>query len=154
MIQFAYESQQVRARSGTGVDLVYRPKARIRIDGPKGTDELSALVDTGADETLLPVDLAERLGLELRDEARTVILGIVGNSTPIWYAQVNLEVLRPGGGPRWSARVGFYLGAKPILGHAGFLDHFTAKFNGRAKTLTLTPNGTTPDAIRFEAESV
>jgi len=42
------------------------------------------------------------------------------------------------------------LGPKPILGHAGFLDHFTAKFNGRAKTLTLTPNGATPEAVRFE----
>ncbi len=144
MIQFPYEAQKVRARSGVGFDLVYRPKARIRIVGPKGADELLALVDTGADETLLPVDLAETLGLELRDEDRTVVLDIVGNSTTIWYVTINLEVLIPGDGPCWSARVGFYLGRKPILGHSGFLNHFTARFDGRAKTLTLTPNGTAP----------
>ena len=33
---------------------------------------------------------------------------------------------------------------KDFLGHSGFPDHFTARFNGRAKTLTLTPNGTAP----------
>ena len=59
---------------------------------------------------------------------------------------VALELIAPGGGPWWATRVGFYAGAKPVLGHAGFLDHFTAKFNGRAKLLTLTPNGTAPPA--------
>ncbi len=78
-----------------------------------------------------------------------MIRGIEGSLVTIWYATVNLEILTSGGGPRWSARVGFYLGTRPILGHAGFLDHFTARFNGRAKTLTLTPNGTAPAAVHL-----
>lgn len=144
MIQFAYQAHQIRARPGVGIDVVYRPKARIRLSGPGGSEEFAALVDTGADETLFLADVVAKLGLGLRDEDRTVIVGIEGSSTTIWYARVTLEVMTPGGGPRWAARVGFYLGTKPILGHAGFLDHFTAKFNGGAKTLTLTPNETAP----------
>ena len=149
MIQFPYQGYEVQGKESPRSDSVYRPEVEIRLIGPKGFRDFSALADTGADETLFSIDLADRLGLEIRDEDRTLIRGIEGTATTIWYAQVNLEVLTPGGGPRWSARVGFYLGTRPILGHAGFLDHFTARFNGRAKTLTLTPNGTAPAAVHF-----
>jgi hypothetical protein len=49
-----------------------------------------------------------------------------------------------GGGYRWSARVGFHAGFRVMLGHSGFLDYFTASFNGRSRQLTPTPNGTAP----------
>lgn len=108
---------------------------------------MTGLVDTGSYATLIPSIFADLLGLILRDDDQETILGIGRSSIVIWYATVKLEVLTPGGGPRWSARVGFYPGTKPILGHSGFLDHFTARFNGRSKTLTLTPNGTAPAAV-------
>jgi len=144
MIQFPYEPARIIAHNGKQAELIYRPIALIRVIGPAGQRDLTGLVDTGADATLIPATFASLLGIPLNDNDKEDILGLGGSSTTIWYAQVNLEVLTPGGGPRWSARVGFYLGSKPILGHAGFLDHFTARFNGRAKTLTLTPNGTAP----------
>ena len=149
MIQFPYHEFRVRYDSPNKQESVYRPLAKIRISGPKGFRELFALVDTGADETLLPHDLVDRLELEIRDNHKNVITGIGGSSTTIWYSTVNLEILTPGRGPYWSARIGFHYGSRSILGHSGFLDYFTAKFNGRAKQLTLTPNGTAPDAIIF-----
>ena len=124
--------------------MIYRPVATVLISGPADVRELTALVDTGADSTLLSYTYIELLGLILQDEDREDIVGIGGQSSTVWYATVNLGLVTPGDGPRWAARAGFYRDARPILGHEGFLDHFTAKFNGRAKTLTLTPNGTAP----------
>ena len=144
MIQFPYHEQSVHDAASQAPETFYRPMAKIRIAGPKGFRDLFALVDTGSDETLFPYDLVDRLGVTIRDGHKNEIRGIGGHTTTIWYSTVNLELLTPGGGPRWSARVGFYLGARSVLGHSGFLDHFTAKFNGRAKRLTLTPNQTAP----------
>jgi hypothetical protein len=52
---------------------------------------------------------------------------------------------------RWQSLVNFYDFDSPeletvILGHAGFLEFFTATFDGRDGILTLTPNDEIPNA--------
>lgn len=102
------------------------------------------LVDTGADDTLLPGHLIEQLGAVIRPGDRAVIVGIDGGTTLVHYGIVDLMLPGPGGNYRWSTRVGFHASFRTILGHSGYLEYFTATFNGRRRHLTLTPNGTAP----------
>jgi hypothetical protein len=60
------------------------------------------------------------------------------------FADVEPELGRPDGNLRWLSRVYFAPDDASqetlILGHQGFLDYFTASFNGDECTLELTPN--------------
>ena len=144
MIRFPYQSFPVKGTRGAKYDIVYRPMIPIRAMGPAGDDDLRALVDTGADDTLLPASLIDLLGVALRPGDQAVIVGIEGSTTVVRYGTVDLEIPEAGGGYRWSARVGFHASFRVVLGHIGFLEYFTASFNGRTRQLTLTPNGTAP----------
>jgi hypothetical protein len=112
----------------------------VRVIGPSGDDNLLGLADTGADDTLLPDVLIGPLGAVITPGDQAVIVGIDGGTTVVRYARVDLELP----GYRWSARVGFHASFSTMLGHTGFLDHFTATFNGKRRQMTLTPNGTAP----------
>ena len=112
--------------------------------GPAGDALVYALVDTGADEVILPDRLIGRLGAALRPGDHATITALGGGAVPVRYETVDLEISRPGVAGRWSARVGYHAGGKAILGLIGLLDHFTATFNGARRQLTLTPKGTAP----------
>jgi hypothetical protein len=142
MIRFPYQSFPVRGTRGAGYDTLHRPMIPIRAIGAAGDDDLRSLVDTGADDTLLPDLLIGLLGVTIRLGDQAVIVGIEGSTTVVRYGTVDLEIPGPGGRYRWSARVGFHASFRVVLGHSGFLDYFTASFNGRSRQLTLTPNGT------------
>ena len=147
MIQFDYERYLIFDSKSKRRVPIRRPVARIRVTGSIGSEEILAWVDTGADLSMLPLSLAEPLGITLQADDQELILGVGREPVLIWHATVNLGLITPGGGPSWAARVGFHSGYQALLGHAGFLDHFTARFNRRAKTLTLTPNGTAPNSV-------
>jgi hypothetical protein len=144
MIRFPYEAYPVRGVGATRHAIVHRPMIPIRIVGPAGRHDLPALVDTGADDSLLPDLLIGLLGVALRPGDHAVIVGIEGSTTVVRYGTIDLEIPGAGGGYRWSARVGFHASFRVVLGHSGFLEYFTASFNGRSRHLTLTPNGTAP----------
>ena len=66
----------------------------------------------------------------------------IGGATSAHYGTVDLEIREGPSIFRWSAYVGFYAEVDAILGHKGFLNVFTAIFDGRGHHLELTPNGT------------
>jgi hypothetical protein len=144
MIRFPYRSFPVRGRRSGIVEVVYRPIIPFRVIGPAGGEDEAAWVDTGADDTLLPAFLIDRLGVTFAPSDHSIIEGIEGSMSVVRYGTVDLEILGSGGGYRWSARVGFHAGHKIVFGHNGFLEYFTASFNGRTRHLTLTPNGNAP----------
>ena len=108
----------------------------LRVNGPAGHDSLLGLADTGADDTLLPDFLIGPLGVRIAPGDRAIVVGIDGGTSVVRYGLVDLELP----GDRWSARVGFHASFNTILGHSGFLEHFTASFSGRRRYVTLTPN--------------
>jgi hypothetical protein len=139
-MKFAYQPYLIRGTGTTRYALIHRPVISIRAAGPSGADELMRLVATGADDTLLPGYHCQSLGVVIAPGDRAVIVGIDGGTTEVRYGTVDLDLP----GYRWSSRVGFHAGFHTILGHSGFLEHFTASFNGLRRHLTLTPNGTAP----------
>src|SRR5262249_47395967 len=127
-MRFSYQGYPVQGIGAGHLTLVYRPSALIRIIGPAGDALAYALVDTVADDTLVPARLLEPLGVVIQPGARTSISGIGGETVAADYATVDLEFRRRKTVYRWSALVGFYNGYKAILGQSGGLEHFLATF--------------------------
>jgi len=129
--------------------IVYRPEARLRVRGKTGEAHLRALVDTGADHTLLPISIALNVGAELFLEESDAAKGVGGHEIPIIPGHVQLELNSDQGSLVWSASIGFADFKNTddecsILGHAGCLEYFLATFDGVAQRIELTPRTTLP----------
>jgi len=129
----------------TDFRLIMRPVITIRIGGPKAEARWDALVDTGADETLLPMSLADLLGVKLDHQATSLAVGISGDQLTIVYGDVEFQIAAESQMVTWRTTVGFVeFGTSDdeviILGHAGCLDFFTSVFNGELAELEMTPN--------------
>ncbi len=129
--------------------LILRPIITIRIIGPKASARWDALVDSGADETLFPLSIAEALGIELDQQLTSEAAGITGERLRIQYGDVELRLESGHEVTAWKTTVGFVdFGSANeeviILGHGGCLDYFTATFDGENAELELIPNSLLP----------
>lgn len=129
--------------------LILRPVITIRVVGPNADARWDALLDSGADETLFPLSLAEVLGVELDQELISEAAGISGDRLKIHYGDVELQIESDQDVVAWKTTVGFVdFGSASdeviILGHGGCLDFFTATFDGEQAELELKPNGLLP----------
>lgn len=96
------------------------------------------MIDTGADDVLIPEYLGVKLGF-LFPETDKVRLGGLQGSVRASARRINL-LITDGETPLiWSARVWFHDGRpdRVLLGHLGFLEHFTATFDGRGHRVSL-----------------
>lgn len=148
-MKFAYR-EYVSVFPGTNdYRLILRPVITIRIIGPKSEARWDALVDSGADETLFPLSLAEVLGIALDQEFISEAAGISGDRLKIQYGDVVLRIETEQDDIEWKTTVGFVdFGSASdeviILGHGGCLDFFTATFDGEKAELELKPNALLP----------
>jgi hypothetical protein len=150
-VRFDYQGFPVQGVGGQRHEMIYRPMVRIRISGPKAGEDVSGLLDTGADDVLIPRVFMDLLGVEAIPGGRATI-GTAGRGTAaVEFGTVDLELRASGRAHRWPARVGFHDGWAVLLGHKGFMEHFTATFNGRQRRVTLQPNGTFPTAAAGRA---
>jgi hypothetical protein len=129
--------------------VVLRPEVRIRVHGPGGVVELVALVDTGADNSIFPEELANELGVFTTPGQGPGAIGFGGQRIHLSYADVKLELQDDHSSLAWTSRVYFANVADGadttvILGHEGFLDYFTAAFDGDDCVLELTANTLLP----------
>jgi hypothetical protein len=131
-----------------GARIRYRPVMAVRLTGPAGSRLRDGLLDTGADDTMFEEPVATLLGVDLRQaEERTVAL--VGRPLPVRcrFAPV---LLRISDGLQetyeWTAIVGFAATRLRynLLGQAGFLQFFSADFNGETREATLLPTPSFP----------
>lgn len=126
----------------------WRPIVPIRVYGPSGNSLFiyRVVVDTGADDTIFPLDVASRLGIRL--------LPATGHAMR-WGAQrhalrfgvVELELVDIVGGTlRWPATVAFTAAnvRYPLLGMCGCLEFLDVKFLGKAQVLEVEPNSSFP----------
>jgi predicted aspartyl protease len=122
---------------------LFRPIIPVRFVGPHGRDALTlALVDTGADESVLPHYLARTLGVKL-DSKYHALFAANGKPFLVRYGVVELQIARPGVGIYgWKAKVGFQE-KRPdtVVGRAGCLDRLSVHFDGPNRQVIVT----TPD---------
>lgn len=148
-MKFPYREYVSVFPGSTDFRLILRPVITIRVVDPKADARWDALVDSGADETLFPLALAEVLGVELDEELISEAAGISGDRLKIQYGDVELRVDSDTEIIEWKTTVGFVdFGSASdevvILGHGGCLDFFTAIFDGESAELELTPNALLP----------
>jgi hypothetical protein len=134
----------------TGVpSLILRPEIAIFVGGPRGSGQYQALVDTGADNTILPKSVADEWGIELVRGAGPPLTAFGGQQLATYFGDAEFEMQDEQTSIRWKARVLFFDFPSAdqeslVLGHTRFLDYFTATFDGEQATLTLTANDELP----------
>jgi hypothetical protein len=119
----------------------WRPLVPIRIAGPSGLMDFGgAVLDSGSDDTLFSLPVAEQIGVALLPQAGAHIYR--GRRYFIQYGQVQLELNDGSAFWSWSALVGFSE-AKfryPLLGQAGCLEFVDVTFKGKDRLVLLETN--------------
>jgi hypothetical protein len=130
-----------------GVHLRHRPVIATVVLGGPVPQLRDGLLDTGADDTVFSHSVAAALGLDL-SAAEHRVIGLVGRPQPVscQYARVILRISDGIEVFELPATVGFVAVRLhyALLGQAGFLQFFSADFDGEARTVTLTPKPTFP----------
>ncbi|MHB1038529.1 MAG: pepsin/retropepsin-like aspartic protease family protein [Pirellulales bacterium] len=128
--------------------VIFRPEIHLTVHGRRGSSDFLALVDSGADNTILPESIARSLDIPLHPAKGPAAKAFGGQEIALSYADVELELVHDEARLRWLARVYFLAGGADdetlVLGHQGFLDYFTATFIGEEFALDLEPNDYLP----------
>lgn len=121
----------------------YRPLIPITIIGPGDVSFgfERAILDTGADDTVFPIDVAKRLGIPLRPLTGHG-LRWRGQLHAIRFGDVELALADSNTICQWRTVIGFSPAAirYPILGQAGCLRYFDARFLGADLAVELEVN--------------
>jgi hypothetical protein len=131
--------------------LILRPEIAVTVVGPAGSATYSGLVDTGSDNTILPFSIAHDLGIQVQPAPGPPANVFGGHQVQLLVGEITLQIQDENEIVRWRDIVSFFDFQQRddetvILGHSGFLDYFTATFDGKAGALTLTANDELPVA--------
>jgi hypothetical protein len=151
-MKFSYSGFLARSPDTGEETIIFRPEVPLHIHGSGGSAIYLALVDTGADNSVFPLSIARELNIVTYDAKGPGATAFDGQHIPLSYGDVQLELSENNTSARWQARVYFYEFTRAeaetlVIGHDGFLDFFTAIFDGEHMTLDLEPNGEMP-AVR------
>jgi hypothetical protein len=131
--------------------LILRPEIPVTVRGAGGVGTYSGLVDTGSDNTIFPLSIAEDLGVKVTAASGPMASTFGGQRIQLYQGEVELELKtdEPAEVIRWPATVFFHdfeavADETVVLGHADFLNYFTATFDGLAGELTLIANEDLP----------
>jgi len=119
------------------------PSIPVTLAGSGGKYQFIALVDSGADISVIPKEVAELLGLDLsgkREEARGI-----GGKVPSVQTKLQIELIKPHEIYNYNIPVKVILDVKDeeipvILGRAGFFDKFVITFDQKEEKIILKPN--------------
>jgi predicted aspartyl protease len=144
-----YYQPIISAAPDGNYQIVLRPEIPVTVIGPTGKATYSGLVDTGSDNTILPKSVAHQLGIALVPAAGPPATVFGGHRVQLLVGDVTLELEADTEVARWQTQIYFFDFAHEedetvILGHMGFLDYFTATFDGKLGSLTLVPNDELP----------
>lgn len=135
-----FKYSQFPAPDQTGV-FIYRPTIPIIFKYKANFILVEALVDSGADQTILPVEIATALNIPLDASSATSFLGAGGNQFEVYRSQVPIQhILRMPGfrSIQWRTKV-YFTQAQPtiLLGQDGFLDRFRVTLDGIKKQIEI-----------------
>lgn len=139
-MKFPYHRYEVQPTPWFPDGFVYRPMALLRVVSGLRDTTIVGLVDTGADETVLPDFLVSALGVEVDVRKTGTFRGVGGQTVRGVFGEVALELRQGRQSRRWETTVAFVSGPTvAILGRHGFLEYFRATFDDRKRELTLAP---------------
>ena len=106
-MKFPYQRYTVTPSPSVPDGIFYPPEAPLRVIGSIGDASFLALVDSGADETLLPRSIGEAIGVRIDDITQSQVAGIGGQLVDVWCGQAALELTAGRQSNRRSAVVAF-----------------------------------------------
>lgn len=133
----------VKIRFGEGPTQPIRPRpfVRIRVGAPADASifiHLFALVDSGADQSIFPVEVATKLGIDLTKAKTMTVMGIGGGKLQAWLHPVTVAI-----DPSWSITLpAAFVDDRqtiPILGQEGFFDQALVMFNRPKEEIEIKP---------------
>lgn len=150
-MQFPYRKLFDRDPMTGQLDLVQRPEIPLTIIGTQRRFTFRALVDSGADMTVLPVSLARTLRIPLAPSSRNGT-AFGGGEYRLMIGRVRLQVGTPNESVSWNTDLFFTEFESKrqetlILGQARFLEYFRATFDWEIGLLTLEANKRLPKEL-------
>ena len=126
----------------------YRPIVPVRVFGLLGSRIYDGCLDCASDDTIFPLSLARKLGIDLTGAPQGAAHPVGGMIVPYSYAVVTLRLSDGIETYEWQATVGFVdLPLRwALLGHAGFLDFFDTELRGARREAIMSPNNLFPGA--------
>jgi hypothetical protein len=114
----------------------------VTVIGPSDSRYIHGLLDSGSDDTVFPETSAAKIGVDLTNAPTITAAGAGMVTCAIRLASVTLRLASNGERREWQAVVGFTSAPlrQPLLGHAGFLQFFTATFHGDLEEAELKVN--------------
>jgi hypothetical protein len=151
-VKFPFRAREVAPSPGHASTRIWRPIVPIRVFGPAGIRLAFGLLDTGADETKLPMELAKPLGISIDTAEPARFLGIAGQQAKGFYGRdVGFELRQNKRSYRWIVRrIAFlydYAEAPDeeritiTLGNVGFFRFFNTDFDYQRGRVSIRPNG-------------
>jgi hypothetical protein len=129
-----------------GAAVRHRPVLPVRVFGPLGSRLYDGCLDCASDDTIFPLSLATKLGIDVSGAPQGEAHSVGGAVIPYSYVTVTLRLSDGVATCEWQAIVGFV--ALPLrwalLGHAGFLDFFDTELRGGRREIVMTPNNLFP----------
>lgn len=141
-VKFPYGQYEVEPTvAQPDVTVVHRPVIPVRLIGTSAAAVFYGLLDTGADESLIPREIADFIGIEEISDQISTVLSASGEM-PVHYGVMTIECGTEQEQYRWRAAVGIVNQPwkEALLGHAGFLDYFDATFFGGERQVQLMRN--------------
>jgi hypothetical protein len=151
MLRFFYQDELLTGPAPpslpAGAVVRWRPLVPITIIGTGGLlrDYGRAILDDAADDTVVPIDTASRIGVRLRPDTGHRVRWR-GQLHALRFGDVELLLTDNRSACRWPAIVGFSPAPLryPILGQAGCLQFLDARFLGADLVVELETNRTYP----------
>ena len=135
-----YRPYRVRLCHGEPYTKVWRPTVQINLHGPLGSVKLNALVDPGADQTMLPRQFPDALGIAVDEQRPGSVRGVSGSPLIVYPGEAEIEIVHQRQSFRWRAAIRFGPGNHVLLGQLGCLEFFTATFDHYRRFFELEPN--------------
>ncbi|MFA5854743.1 MAG: hypothetical protein WC846_00410 [Candidatus Gracilibacteria bacterium] len=126
---------------GLAEERIFRPMIPLTLKVGKQVFKSFALIDSGSDYTILPIQIAGIFNLKLDDQPNYTVQGAGGNSFKIYKSPIEIECLlqnRAFRDIKWSSHVYFSESETALLlGQKGCLDKLKVKLNGQGKEVEI-----------------
>ena len=117
--------------------LLYRPVIPLSISHKFRSVRFEALVDSGADFSIFPLDIAKKININLKNKEKIYFSGI-GNIVNEGYI-ASVDITLEDSTIKTKVIFSNVLEDSGVLGQSGFFDKFIIKFDLAEKVIELAP---------------
>ena len=127
-LRFPYAEFRFPTTPAFGRQSRFRPFIPVSLAHAGHSEEVYALIDSGADTTVFSNEVGELLGLKVRTGVRETFVGTSGRAQVVYYHDLMLGFRSGNEKVEYESRVGFSrlpADVAGLLGQIGLFDHFT-----------------------------